>query len=433
MGLRPDPVQMRAVATVRSAIDAAIELLDEQSDDRLRLADVTARSGVSNGSLIHHFGTRGGLVAAALATRFDREATDRVRQFDGLAVGSDGIAPALAQLVAGAGQQERAAARRARFRALSFARDRPELRTALAESFRILEREIGLGLLGVQGDEVLVDGVSSTALAVFAETYAAGRLLDGALVEPLPETEWDGLFLAVLGAVVAPSVIGRIRASGRVTLAEVPLHPRFVRPAIPTLQLSDDERSVLDRAVAHLRTAGESTLLVRDVCVAAGVTRGWFSRHFAGREELVDLARLDALIAFSQGEVALLERAFDGASTVDELQAAFASLAVEADGPARLGAAWQRLDVLVTASGRARFTEDAGGIVRAALARVADAIAGAQQRGLVRQDLSARAIARFLWGYPLAVLLGAVVDARREELHALAGRTFAMLTTDATR
>lgn len=106
---------------------------------------------------------------------------------------------------------------------------------------------------------------------------------------------------------------------------------------------------------------------------------------------------------------------------------------MESDGPARLGAAWQRLDVLVAASGRARLSEDAGDIVRAALARVADAIAGAQQRGLVRQDLSARAIARFLWGYPLAVLLGAVVDARREELHALAGRTFAMLTTDATR
>ena len=289
------------------------------------------------------------------------------------------------------------------------------------------------GCSGVQGGEVLVDGVSSTALAIFAETYAAGRLLDGTLVEPLPESEWDGLFLAVLGAVVAPSVIGGIRASGRVTLAEVPLHPRFVRPAIPTLQLSDDERSVLDHAVAHLRAAGESTLLVRDVCVAAGVTRGWFSRHFAGREELVDLARLDALIAISQGEVALLEHAFDGASTVDELQAAFASVAVESGGPARLGAAWARLDVLVAASGRARFTEDAGDIVRAALARVADAIAGAQQRGLVRQDLSARAIARFLWGYPLAVLLGAVVDARREELHALAGRTFAMLTTDATR
>ena len=43
MGLRPDPVQMRAVATVRSAIDAAIELLDEQDGDRLRLAEVTAR------------------------------------------------------------------------------------------------------------------------------------------------------------------------------------------------------------------------------------------------------------------------------------------------------------------------------------------------------------------------------------------------------
>ncbi len=433
MGLRPEPVQTRAVATVRSAIDAAIELLDEQDGDRLRLTDVTARSGVSNGSLIHHFGTRDGLVAAALATRFDREATDRVRQFDGLAVSLDGVAPALAQLLVGTGQRERAAARRARFRALSYARDRPELRIALAESFRTLEREMGLGLLRGQGGEVLVDGVSSTALAVFAATYAAGRLLDGVLAEPLPETEWDGLFLAVLGAVVAPSVIGRIHASGRVMLAEVPPHPRFVRPAIPTLALSGDERSVLDHAVAHLRTAGESTLLVRDVCVAAGVTRGWFSRHFAGREELIDLARIDALIAFSRGEVAVLEHAFDGASTVDELQAAFAALAVESDGPVLLGSAWQRLDVLVAASGRARFTEDAGGIVRAALARVADAIAGAQQRGLVRQDLSARAIARFLWGYPLAVLLGAVVDAKREELHALAERTFAMLTTDVTR
>jgi AcrR family transcriptional regulator len=433
MVLGPDPVQARAVATVRSALDAAIELLDEQDVDRLRLADVTERSGVSNGSLMHHFGTRDGLVAAALATRFDRGVIDRVRLFDELSVAPDAIAPALARMLVGAGQRERTMARHARFRALSFARHRPELRMALVESFESMQRQLGLRLITGQEGGIVIDGLSSAAVAIFAETYSVGRLLEGTLVDPIPDEEWDGLFLAVLGAVVSPSVIAGMRSSGVVTLAERPPHPRSERPMIPTLSLSDDERVVLDHAVAHLRDQREDTLLVRDVCVATGMSRGWFSRHFSGREELVDLARLEALTVFSQSEVAALEQAFDGAMTVEELQAAFVGLVEGSQGPDFLSAAWERLDLLVAASGRARLREDAGDIVRAALARVTDAVAGAQQRGVVRSDVSAGAVARFLWGYPLAFLLGDLVGASTDELLALAVRTLATLTPDATR
>jgi len=432
------PVQARAVATVQRAIDAAIELLDEQGDDRLRLSDVTKRSGVSNGSLMHHFGTRDGLVAAALATRLDRGIVARLRMLEDLPSGGDALGPWLATLLVGLGRSDRAAARQARFRALAFARHHPELRTALVGSFRTLERELGDRLGTGQQGGLVIDGLPSSALVVVSESYSVGRLLEGTLIDPLPEAEWEALFLAVLGAIVTPSVLEHARSSGLVA-RDAPPSPSpapsslLRRPDIPGLVLADQERAVVDHAVEHLRTQGEETLLVREVCVATGVSRGWFSRQLGGREELIDLARLDRLILLSRAEAAAYESILDAATSVEELRASFARVAHGAEGPAFLDGAWSRLDLLVAAAGRPRLAADAGRIVRAALARIADAVSGAQQRGLVRSDVSADAVARFLWGYPLASLLGELTEVPRDVLHALAERTCATLTPDATR
>lgn len=426
------PVQARGLETVRRAIDVAIELLDEQGDAPLHLLDVTARSGVSNGSLMHHFGTRDGLVAAALATRFDRAAVERVRLFNDLSSSPERIGPALAAMLLATGKAERAAARRARFRALAFARHRPELRAALIESFHTVEQELALRIAVGQAAGIVVDGLSSSALAVFSDSYAVGRLIEGTLLDPLPEEEWEALFLAVLGAIVPQSVIDSTRSAG--VVVREPLPPaRCIRPTIPTLALPDAERAVIDHAIEHLGAQSEDSLLVRTVCVATGVTRAWFSRHLGGREELLDLARLDLLIAGSCAEAALYEQAFDEAMSVEQLHATLARVVRRSDSPSFRASAWARLDLLIAAPGRGRLTEDAGTVVRAALARTTDAIAGAQQRGIVRADVTARAVARFLWGYPLAFLLGDLAEVSGPDLHELAERTLATLTPDGTR
>jgi AcrR family transcriptional regulator len=63
-------VGTRAAQTVERALDVVDEILDEGGEMSLRLADVSSRSGVSIGSIYHHFGSRTGLIEAARERQF---------------------------------------------------------------------------------------------------------------------------------------------------------------------------------------------------------------------------------------------------------------------------------------------------------------------------------------------------------------------------
>jgi AcrR family transcriptional regulator len=63
--------QARAsVRTRETIVEATIRLLDEHGEQGLRVADVTRMSGISVGSIYHHFGGRDGLIKAARARQF---------------------------------------------------------------------------------------------------------------------------------------------------------------------------------------------------------------------------------------------------------------------------------------------------------------------------------------------------------------------------
>lgn len=83
----PVPTQARARETVRDAIQATVLLLDREPEQLVTLEAIRRRSGVSQGSLTHHFGGRDGLIAAAHVERYRRSCeADRtfLRQLDGV-------------------------------------------------------------------------------------------------------------------------------------------------------------------------------------------------------------------------------------------------------------------------------------------------------------------------------------------------------------
>lgn len=59
--------QTRSEATKNRVLDAARDLLMEQGISELTMKDVQERSGVSNGSIFHHFGSKDGILAALFA------------------------------------------------------------------------------------------------------------------------------------------------------------------------------------------------------------------------------------------------------------------------------------------------------------------------------------------------------------------------------
>jgi len=63
----PRKVSRRAAPRVDEAIMVAIDLLEEQGEQGFRISSVKERTGISIGSLYHHFGSRDGLIKAARA------------------------------------------------------------------------------------------------------------------------------------------------------------------------------------------------------------------------------------------------------------------------------------------------------------------------------------------------------------------------------
>ena len=66
------PKQSRAVVTVNSLLDAAIEEIETLGEDGVRVETVLEKAGVSIGSLYHHFGGREQLIEAARVEQLRR-------------------------------------------------------------------------------------------------------------------------------------------------------------------------------------------------------------------------------------------------------------------------------------------------------------------------------------------------------------------------
>ncbi|MBU6329689.1 MAG: TetR/AcrR family transcriptional regulator [Acidobacteria bacterium] len=60
----------RSRDTRRALIDAAIADMEATGEASIRITKILSETGISNGSLYHHFGSREGLVQAAIAERF---------------------------------------------------------------------------------------------------------------------------------------------------------------------------------------------------------------------------------------------------------------------------------------------------------------------------------------------------------------------------
>jgi AcrR family transcriptional regulator len=70
------PKQSRAVVTVNSLLDAAIEEIETLGEDGVRVETVLEKAGVSIGSLYHHFGGREQLIEAARVEQLRRFHTE---------------------------------------------------------------------------------------------------------------------------------------------------------------------------------------------------------------------------------------------------------------------------------------------------------------------------------------------------------------------
>jgi AcrR family transcriptional regulator len=194
-------VRSRGAATMERALTVVGQILDEGGEASLRLADVSRRSGVSIGSLYHHFESREGLIRAARERQFLQSLpTDADDVADLLATSTtpEQFATRLEQIIRTTQTPERAANRLRRVELIGAAAARPELLDAIsATQTMVLDVGEALGQ-ALKERGWLREGVEPRSLALFVQAVTLGRVLGDLDQRGVDQEAWVRLILSAL-------------------------------------------------------------------------------------------------------------------------------------------------------------------------------------------------------------------------------------------
>lgn len=419
--------QPRAFETIAAVLEVTRGLIDAHGEQGVRLDEVQRRSGVSSGSIYHHFGDRDGLIAAAQVDRFDRAVRDDAR---GLVENLYGAATrgdpevyldAVRKQSATVVLPERSAIRWARVTALASAWHRPDLMAALGESFSGLVGTLLDGARQLQGLGVLNADLDPRGVAIFSQIHSLGLLLNDLDPRPVSDEDWVRLMQHLVIS-LSPTVRD-LHEEGHEERSRAERAHReqaqrevatFARPRPDLLPRSRSRNELLFDEVVELAAAamvrgGTTEVRVEDIRTAVGVSSGWFHRRFGGRDGLLDVTRIVLSRRFAQADLETIERMVEQASTPLHFREMMRGALLFAGPHEGLTISrWQRLEVLAASVGSPVLEHELRLSIGEATDRAEAAVRRGQERGLLLPELPPRAVAHFLASYPFGFLFVAL-------------------------
>lgn len=188
--------------TAVKLLDTVSTMLDGDTPNEIFVDDVLHASGVSRGSLYHHFGDYPALIHATLLKRFsanvdaDSEAMLAVAK---LSTSMDDYWNRIRTLSAATQVPERAPVRAERARMISLASSDAEFARALAVEQDRLTNSMGEAIAVAQRKGWVNQDLDPRAVATLLQAYSLGRAVDDVAGEPLSNDAW----LAVIDTVIA--------------------------------------------------------------------------------------------------------------------------------------------------------------------------------------------------------------------------------------
>lgn len=199
----PQPVQARAESTVSTVIEATIRAIEAGGEASVRIDDILKETGISKGSLYHHFGGREGLIAAARVTQFSRFVAEDAKNIRDTLTKTNTLEEFIAAtsaLVELGDSIERARARHNRLSVIASSYGRPELRQSLVLQQHSHTETIAEAVRYGQQKGWIRTDVNARALAVFVQGYNLARVLLEIDTEPVPNADWDHVVRVALGS-----------------------------------------------------------------------------------------------------------------------------------------------------------------------------------------------------------------------------------------
>ncbi len=202
------PKQQRAMATVQALLDATIHELETYGETGLRQERILEASGVAQGSLYHHFGSRDGLIDAAYNEIFIREVdamVSMVKASISESTENDSMANRSRRAIELMTEPERWESRRKRLLVLAAALKRPGLAKLVAAEQHRITNEIAAVVRLLQVSGVVSQSLDPRSVAAFLQAYSFGQLLMSIDPEPPAVDEWRRVVTFALSGLAAPA------------------------------------------------------------------------------------------------------------------------------------------------------------------------------------------------------------------------------------
>lgn len=187
-------------------VATVLEMLEVRPPDALRVEEVLNVSGISTGSLYHHFDDFGHLVETALIRRYVEileTAAELVEEvLDQLITGEE-LRFAAAGAVRRFAEFNTPEVRFERARILGMCESHPRMREALGEAQQeATDRIAALLEAEQQGSGRVNRHLDARAIAVFIQAYTFGRIVDDIVPNPMDQQAWLMLIEAFMSDVV---------------------------------------------------------------------------------------------------------------------------------------------------------------------------------------------------------------------------------------
>jgi AcrR family transcriptional regulator len=175
---------------------------------------------------------------------------------------------------------------------------------------------------------------------------------------------------------------------------------------VSVLQPNDTRAVILTEARAVIDERGEAGLRVAELAERCGVAVGLLYHYFKDRQALIAAVRAQQFAELVDADIDTVDMNIADATTVEGLlEASVANFGANIDDEQRRANRWGRLAILAAAEhNEVLRNEISAQQVRSSRALI-DVIEKAQAQGLVRTDISAKAIALLVEAVPLGTVL----------------------------
>jgi AcrR family transcriptional regulator len=182
-------------------IETTAELLETQFPGDIQVDVILEKSGISKGSLYHHFEDLGELLEAAQVARYaawvDRSVSLIVPVLSG-AKTRDDIIEGLKVLTKYTQSPEYKSTRFTRARALANSETSPRFQKALGLEQERLTIALQDLVEEAKNKGLFKSSLDSRVVAVFIQSYTLGKIVDDIVPTPMGQENWDNFILEML-------------------------------------------------------------------------------------------------------------------------------------------------------------------------------------------------------------------------------------------